>query len=136
MTVDPNGRLCHCGSRGCLETYSSGPALARHYATMTGESISGAVVTRRALAGDSAAIQILQEAGRALGIAVASLAMTLNIEQFVIGGSVASAGDLLLDPARESLQRYSFKAVAARVKIAASTLGEDAAILGAAFMAR
>ena len=136
MTVDPNGRLCHCGSRGCLETYSSGPALAKHYAIMTGESISGAVVTRRALAGDSAAIQILQEAGRALGIAVASLAMTLNIEQFVIGGSVASAGDLLLDPARESLQRYSFKAVAARVKIAASTLGEDAAILGAAFMAR
>ena len=103
---------------------------------MTGESISGAVVTRRALAGDSAAIQILQEAGQALGIAVASLAMTLNIEQFVIGGSVAGAGDLLLDPARKSLQRYSFKAVAARVKIAASILGEDAAILGAAFMAR
>ena len=123
MTVDPNGRLCHCGSRGCLETYSSGPALAKHYATMTGESISGAVVTRRALAGDSAAIQILLEAGQALGIAIASLAMTLNIEQFVIGGSVAGAGDLLLDPARESLKGYSFRAVAARVKIAASTLG-------------
>ena len=49
MTVDPNGSLCHCGSRGCLETYTSGPALAKHYATASGEAVSGAEVTQRAL---------------------------------------------------------------------------------------
>ena len=136
MTVDPNGRLCHCGSRGCLETYTSGPALAKHYATASGEAVSGAEVTQRALTGDAVAVRTLKGAGRALGIAIASIAMTVNIEQFVIGGSVAGAGDLLLDPARESLKGYSFVAVAAKVRVSASSLGEDAALLGAAFMAR
>ena len=136
MTVDPKGHPCHCGSRGCLETYTSGPALAKHYAAATGEKVSGAEVTERALAGDETARELLGTAGRALGIAIASLAMTLNIEQFVIGGSVALAGDLLLDAARASLKQYSFKAVSARVQVAASEMGEDAPILGAGWMAR
>ena len=136
MTVDPNGHLCHCGSRGCLEAYTSGPALAKQYAAATGEAITGLEVTRRALDSDVDALAVLRSAGHALGIAIASLAMTLNIEQFVIGGSVAKAGDLLLAPARESLKGYSFKAVSARVRVGASLLGEDAPILGAAWMAR
>ena len=136
MTVDPKGRLCHCGSRGCLETYAGGPALARHYARDGGETISGAEVTRRAAAGDAAALRVLREAGRALGIAIASIAMTLNIEQFVIGGGVAGAGDLLLDPARESLKDYCFEAVAAKIRVTKSALGADAPLLGAAFLAR
>jgi len=135
MTVDPNGHQCHCGSRGCLETYASGPALAKHYAAAAGEIISGADVTERAQAGDVIARDVLASAGTALGIAIASLAMTLNIEQFVIGGSVAGAGDLLLDPARESLKDYSFQAVSARVKVTASEMGEEAPILGAAWLA-
>ena len=136
MTVDPKGHPCHCGSRGCLETYTSGPALAKHYADATGEEVSGAEVNERALAGDETARALLGSAGCALGIAIASLAMTLNIELFVIGGSVALAGDLLLDAARESLKQFSFTAVSARVKVAASEMGEDAPILGAAWLAR
>ena len=136
MTVDPQGHLCHCGSRGCLETYTSGPALSRHYLAATGERIDGAEVTRRARKGDAAARQVLAEAGRALGIAIACLAMTLNIELFVIGGSVSGAGDWLLEPARESLRGYAFRAVSARLRVQASQLGEDGAILGAAWLAR
>ena len=136
MTIDPNGHPCHCGSRGCLEAYTSGPALSRHYATATGDRIDGARVSERAQAGDMAALRVLAEAGRALGIALASLAMTLNIELFVIGGSVAQAGDLLLGPARETLPGYAFKAVSARVQVRESQLGEDGAILGAAWLAR
>ena len=136
MTIDPNGHPCHCGSRGCLEAYTSGPALSRHYAAATGEQIGGAQLTQRAQSGDMAARQALNEAGRALGIALASLAMTLNIELFVIGGSVAQAGDLLLNPARATLPRYAFKSVSARVRVRASQLGEDGAILGAAWLAR
>lgn len=136
MTVDPRGRLCHCGSRGCLEAYAGGPALSRQYATTTGAVISGGEIAARARAGDEAALEVFDEAGRALGIAIASLAMTLNIETFVIGGSVAKAGDLLLGPARESLLGYSFRAVSARLRVVASELGEDAPILGAATLAR
>ena len=136
MTVDPNGYLCHCGSRGCLETYTSGPALAKHYAAVTGERVTGEEVNRRARAGDAVAQDLLQGAGRALGVAIASLAMTLDIELFVIGGSVSRAGDLLLEPARQSLKGYAFKAVSERVRVAVSLLGEDAPILGAAWLAR
>ena len=136
MTVDRRGHRCHCGSRGCLEAYASGPALARHYAAASGAGeISGADVTERAQNGDAIALRVLDEAGRALGIAIASLAMTLNIERFVIGGSVALAGDLLLDPARRSLRGYAFKAVSDRVQVAATDLGGDAPILGGAFLA-
>ena len=136
MSVDPNGHRCHCGSRGCLEAYASGPALSRHYAAATGISISGDEIARRAKTGDAAARQVFDEAGRALGIAIATLAMTLNIETFVIGGSVARAGELLLRPARETLPGYAFAAVAARLRVIASALGEDAPILGAAYLAR
>ncbi len=136
MTIDPKGHPCHCGSRGCLEAYASGPALSKHFAAATGTTISGDEIARRAHAGDDHARRVFQEAGRALGIAIASLAMTLNIETFVIGGSVAKAGDLLLEPARQTLPGYAFRAVSARVKIMASSLGEDAPILGAAHMAR
>ncbi len=136
MTVDPRGPLCHCGSRGCLEAYTSGPALSRRYAALSGDSIAGAEIAALAHAGDENARQVFTEAGSALGVAIASLAMTLNIETFVIGGSVAKAGDLLLGPARESLKGYSFRAVSARVRVVASGLGEDAPILGAAVLAR
>ena len=136
MTIDPKGHPCHCGSRGCLEAYASGPALSRHYAAATGEVIEGDEIAQRAKAGDQAAQRVFDEAGRALGIAVASLAMTLNIETFVIGGSVAQAGELLLRPARQTVPAYSFQAVSQNIKLMASALGEDAAILGAAYMAR
>lgn len=136
MTVDPRGRPCHCGSRGCLEAYTGGPALSRQYAEMTGDDITGADIAARARSGDVQALQVFTDAGRALGIAIASLAMTLNIETFVIGGSVAKAGDLLLEPARETLPGYAFRAVSERVRVVASELGEHAAILGAAHMAR
>lgn len=136
MTVDPNGHPCHCGSRGCLETYASGPAISRHYHASAGEHISGDEISRRAHAGDADALSAFRIAGEALGVAIASLAMTLNIERFVIGGSVSDAGDLLLEPARETLKRYAFEAVAERVQAVASTLGEDAAILGGAWLAR
>jgi len=136
MTVDPRGRRCHCGSRGCLEVYASGPALSRQYEAATGVAITGGEIAARARAGDASARRVFHDAGRALGIAIATLAMTLNIETFVIGGSVAKAGDLLLGPARESLQGYSFRAVSARLRVVASELGEDAPILGAAALAR
>ena len=136
MTIDPHGPVCHCGSRGCLEAYASGPALSRQYEAATGVALSGGEIAARARDGDPSARAVFQEAGQALGIAIASLAMTLNIETFVIGGSVAKAGDLLLGPARESLKGYSFQAVSARLRVAASKLGEDAPILGAAALAR
>lgn len=142
VSLNRDGALCPCGSRGCVETYLSGPWLARRYehrrqrAGTPEAEASGELVTARAQHGEPIAVQVLHEAGEALGAAIASLAMILDIELYVIGGSVVKAGDLLLNPARQSLYQYAFKSVAERLRIAPSAMGDDAPILGCGWMAR
>ena len=145
ITLDRNGELCTCGSHGCVETYAAGPRLAYHYRAalerqgrgraaqppMTGEQVA-----RLAEQGDALAIQVMAEAGDALGAAVASLAMILDIDLYVVGGSVAKSGDLLLGPARKGVPRYSHRSVAACVRILPTQLGDDGPILGCGWQAR
>ncbi len=135
ITLDRSGAPCPCGSRGCVETYLGGPGLERRYRE-TGRALSGEHITQLAREGDERARQVLREAGEALGLAVATMAMILNIDLYVVGGSVAKAGDLLLEPARRILPRYSFHSVSSGVRIVRSTLGEDAPLLGCAFQGR
>jgi glucokinase len=143
-TVDRNGEACACGSRGCLETYTSGPWLARRYQRLLeGEEqviedapVTGETVARRAKDGDILASQIMNEAGEALGIAVATMAMTLDIELYVFGGSVPKCGDVLLEPARRTVPKFSFRTVGPRVRLVASELGDDGPILGCGWLAR
>ncbi|MDY0093831.1 MAG: ROK family protein [Candidatus Vecturithrix sp.] len=146
ITLDPQGNLCPCGSRGCVETYTSGPWLARHYQnalvqhngapSVSQDEISGALVAQLAAQGDELALQVITRAGEALGISIASLAMILNIDLYVIGGSVAKAGDVLLEPARKIVPKYSFKSVSPDVRIVATELDTDGPILGCAWQAR
>jgi len=146
-TVDRNGEACACGSRGCLETYTSGPWLARRYQRLLereGKSIpnsadmpvTGETVASRARDGEGSARQIMDEAGEALGIAVATMAMTLDIELYVFGGSVPKCGDVLLEPARRTVPKYSFRTVGPRVRLVVSELGDDGPILGCGWLAR
>jgi len=144
ITLDRHGESCHCGSRGCVETYLGGPwlewryrqTLARAGRELAGQTLSGELITRMAWQEDTVARQVLTDAGEALGLAVATLAMILNIDLFVIGGSVAKAGELLLAPARQTVSRYAFRSVSSGVRIVASTLGDDAPILGCGWQAR
>jgi glucokinase len=141
-TIDRNGELCGCGSRGCVETYMSGPWLARRYARLHApempatELLTGGDVARLAAEGDPIAREVFQDAGDALGAGVATMAMMLDVDLYVIGGSVAKAGDLLLEPARRGVPKYSFRSVGARVQIVATALGDDGPILGCAWLAR
>ena len=132
ITLDRHGEPCPCGSRGCVETFLGGPALERRYP----EALSGERITQLAREGDERARRVLCEAGEALGLAVATMAMILNIDLYVVGGSVAKAGDLLLEPARRILPRYSFASVSSGVRIVPSALGDDAPLLGCAFQCR
>lgn len=145
MTLDRDGELCSCGSKGCVETYMSGPWISRHYqrASATAgtnpielQQVTGADVARLATQGDPLAIQILASAGEALGIAVASLAMILDIELYIIGGSVAKSGDFFLEPARKIVPRHSYSSVGSRVQISRGMLADDAPILGSGWLAR
>ncbi|MFO7633092.1 MAG: ROK family protein [Caldilinea sp.] len=144
-TMDRFGAACACGSRGCVETFMSGPWLARRYAAAqrgetpsleTVTTLGGQEIAALARQGDPLALRVITEAGEALGAAVASLAMTLDIECYVIGGSVAHCGELLFAPARCTVPHYSFKSVGERVRIVGSQLDTDGALLGCAWLAR
>ena len=78
----------------------------------------------------------MDAAGEALGIAVASLAMILNIDLFVIGGSVSKAGDVLLEPARRALSEHCYRSVGCTLGIVPAELGDDGPVLGCALLAR
>lgn len=145
-TLDRRGEVCSCGSRGCVETYLSGPWLVRRYARAGGHSSAAAAsaesllggndIARLAAEGDLIARRVFEDAGDALGAAVATMAMMLDVDLYVIGGSVAKAGDLLLEPARRGVPKYSFHSVSARVRILPTALGDDGPILGCAWQAR
>lgn len=133
MTVEPGGRTCNCGNAGCLETYASATAILDRYRELAGEqeASSAAQVHARALEGDANARQAFREAGRALGIAFASLVNLLNPERIVVGGGVLPAWELLMPAAEQELRRRAFAALAARVRLERAVLGDLAGVTGA-----
>jgi glucokinase len=147
ITIDPAGDPCACGSIGCVETFCSGPSLARRYQReldrrgVPAEArppapITGETVTCAADAGDPIALQVMASAGEALGNAIATLAMILDIELYVIGSSVAKCGDLLLAPTRDAVYRHAHHSVAQRIRVEVSALGDDGPILGCGWLCR
>jgi glucokinase len=145
LPVDPHGPRCHCGGVGCLEAYVSGWALARDGAALAhsgrseairraaaGGPVTAEIVTEAARAGDQAARSVFESAGRALAVGLGGLVNVFNPEMIVIGGGVAKAGDLLLEPLRRWLPYYAITSIAEAVRILPSALGEDAGIYGAA----
>ena len=144
--LDRNGLLCSCGNRGCVETFMSGPRLAQWYGIMAASHqspvasrqspITGEAVATLAAEGDRVALAVISKAGAALGAAIATLAMIVNIDLYVVGGSVAKCGELLLAPARQAVPRHAFASVASHVRVVASGLDTDAPILGCAWLAR
>jgi glucokinase len=146
-TVDRNGELCSCGSKGCLETYTSGPWLARRYQRLFDQEsltsrptteipITGETLINLAREGNPLAKKIMMEAGEAVGIAVATMAMILDVELYVFGGGVSKCGDLLLKPARLTVPKYSFRTVGPHVRLMTSELGDDGPLLGCGWQAR
>jgi len=150
MVIDKDGPACqgNCPNHGCVEAFASGTAIARDglaaaerapdsglgRAVARGVALDGKEVTDAALAGDPVAIGVLDEAGRRLGVALASLANIFAPDVIVIGGGVSRAGELLLAPARAELAtRALFPMNGTPVK--AADLGPDAGMIGAATMA-
>ena len=147
VTIDRHGEKGSSGIRGNVESFMSGPSLAYRYRRLLEQPggarvdrdhppITGELVGRLAAQGDELALRVMTQAGEALGIAVASLAMILDIELYVIGSSVAKAGDLLLGPARRIVPEYCFQSVASTVRIAPVALGDDGPVLGCGWLAR
>jgi glucokinase len=117
LSVDPDGPLCVCGSRGCAETIASGPGLVRvtlqKLATFPSRSLlsnridlTPANVLAAAQEGDALALQSLSEVGRVLGWIMAACTAILNPSRYVVGGGLGLAGfDFIVPAAREELMR-------------------------------
>ncbi len=139
MSLDPLGAWCPCGSRGCLEQYAAGPAIVRTYGSKLSQRRAGgepaespAEVARRAAAGDQWALAAFDQAGRSLAQALGSVLNLLNLDACLLGGGVAAAGEVLLEPVRRHLPDFVYPLVGERVTLAPAALGNDAGLLGAA----
>lgn len=128
--IDPNGPVCRCGNRGCLEMLAGSDAV---LAAMPGVGLERVIAS--AQRGERVAMGAVADAGTAMGLALATLCNLVNPELIVVGGELASAGDLLLDPMREALQRSAIHSAAADVTIVRGELGERAEVLGAVALA-
>jgi glucokinase-like ROK family protein len=131
VLVDPDGIVCRCGNRGCLETVAATGALVDLLRRSHGEDLTTEAMLEAARGGDLGCRRVIHDAGRALGQVVATLLNVLNPELLVVGGDLAGAGDLLLDGVRESVGRAALPEAARRAEVVAGVLGDRAQVLGA-----
>ena len=132
--VDPNGPPCGCGSRGCLEQYVSGTAVARlaepSYGKTTAREV--AMAARR---GEEQALEVFRQAGRYLGIACASFANLFNPACIALGGGAALAFDLFIESLHATMRERTFAEVYNSLRLVPAECGTDAGGLGAAYQA-
>ncbi|MFI7128118.1 ROK family protein [Nonomuraea sp. NPDC050153] len=133
ISADPAGEPCPCGNRGCLVQYASIPAVLALLRPALGERIGVDDVLAATAAGDPDCRRVLHDAGEVVGRVLANLCNLLNPERIIIGGELARAGDVLLEPIRATLRRSAMVLTRdADVVAAALDLGERAAASGAA----
>lgn len=134
IQVRPGGRGCGCGGRGCLETVSSGPAIARRYAELGGDPGCTAADVARALdSGDQRATEAWQEGVQCLAFALHAYAAIMDPAVVVIGGGLSLAGESLLAPLRRHLDLLC--AVREAPDLLLAQLGDRAAYTGAGILA-
>jgi predicted NBD/HSP70 family sugar kinase len=130
VTIDESGPVCRCGNRGCLEVFAGADAVVEPLRRRHGDGLNLRRVVALAADGDMGAQRSIADAGRALGTALAGVCNVLGPQRVVIGGELAHAGDLLLDPVREIVRRSSIAATR-DVPVVPGVLAERAEVLGA-----
>ena len=147
MRIREGGETCSCSRQGCLEAYVGTAGilrrLERKLASDTPSSLrnpdTGSITPKQislaAKEGDTLAADVLAETGYWLGIGLSAAANLLNLERAVIGGGIAGAGDLILDPARDSFSRQALSVSAESMTIVPAALGNSAGLIGAATLA-
>jgi len=130
QTILPDGPRCNCGNNGCLESLARADAIAAACGQPGAEESVAA-----ARAGDPRAQQGLIEVGRYLGIGASNVVVLVGVDRIVVGGGIAAAGDILLDPLRQELARRVHVADVDRVQVVGAELGIWAGAIGAALFA-
>lgn len=127
---DPEGEICRCGNRGCLETVAGAATLLRLLHRRHGDDLTTQDLVELAVSGDVGARRVLVDAGRAIGRSLADLCNVLGPERLVIGGDLGGTDSAVLDGIRESLGRFALPAVVSSVRLVGGELGGRAELLG------
>ncbi len=150
ITVDPDGFMCTCGKRGCLETVASATGVVRVARKMSeefagdseikqqiddGEDISSKDIFDAAQEGDHFALLVVDKVCYYLGLATGNIGNMLNPSDIVIGGGVSAAGEFLLERVQKYFEQFSFTQVRESTHLKLAQLGNDAGVIGAASLA-
>ena len=130
--VDPNGPLCLCGKRGCVERLASGPYMAQDVATARGlaiESVTGQLVAQWAEAGEDTAVAILGRGAWALGVGIGNACNLLNPTRVVLGGGVTKSGERWWQTVRQTAYTTALPEI--QFDILPARLADDAPLWGA-----
>ncbi len=140
------GPLCGCGDRGCLEAFASGPSIvalaedyikggkSTKYRELANPEITPYIVSEAAKQGDPVAKRIFTIVGEYIGVGLASVVNLLNPEKIIIGGGVAAAGDILMNPIKETLVKRAMPIAGAAVEVVPAQLGNTAGVIGASLL--
>ncbi|MHB8057207.1 MAG: ROK family protein [Desulfuromonadaceae bacterium] len=148
-TVDPDGRVCACGKRGCLETYVSATGICRTVSELLGQrldpsslretcfsALTSKLIYEAACGGDIIALAAFDTTARILGMKLADAVAHTSPEAIFLSGGLAAAGELLITPTRRYMEEFLFTPYRGKVKLLQSGLPEGSgAILGAAALA-
>ena len=130
QVIEPDGPPCSCGSRGCLETLASGPALARAGTALLGRSVTVAEMVEL-----PQCRPVFTRAGQYLGLSAANMISALHPELIVYGGGLSALSDLLLGPIRTTIEERVRMFPPAGIRLECSALGDQAGLLGALALA-
>lgn len=145
IIVEPEGAACGCGGRGCLESYASATAIVRQTRALLAENpasslhqelkLNAATIYAHANKGDAVAQEVFRRVGYYLGLGLTSLINIFNPEMIVIGGGAAAGWEMFLPHLKAEIAARAFKVPAARAQLVPALCGDDAGILGAAYLA-
>ncbi|MCZ7547218.1 MAG: ROK family protein [Anaerolineae bacterium] len=133
--VDPEGPLCTCGNRGCLETFAAEPWLVQHARLNGLEVATPDALVAAAQAGNRVALDVFRRGGQILGRSMASLVNLFNPTMVIVSGEGVRAGDFMFGPMAEALRQHLFGPLADDFETRVEPLGDDAWARGAASLA-
>ena len=133
MILVPDGRICGCGRKGCVETYCSATAIQQTYAEITNLQLSSKEIYLRAIGGEDEAILAFTKTGEWLGLALANAVTVTEPEKIILFGGLAQAGGILLQPTIQSFEKNALFVYQNKIPIINSSLPRnESGILGAA----
>ncbi|NIP31822.1 MAG: ROK family protein [Candidatus Dadabacteria bacterium] len=144
MTINPEGPRCNCGNYGCIESYVSAEAIRRivgetedlkqQLINIKKEDIPEELM-KLALKKNKIAVKIWKDLGKYLGLGIANLVNILNVEMVIIGGGLSNAWELFIKQTKDEVKKRGLSGPVENLKIKKASLGDDAGIFGACYLA-